>query len=266
METKKLVKKPFKDQEIEQISEKEDLSQYEFVRVYAVRKTFKGVVFKQSNILSCYFRNCRFIDCDFTGVLFKESNFIGSQFENCKFLYSFWDKTIVDEAILNTCLPSEDNLARDLVRSLRVNFAQIGNHEAVNKAAAIEVKLTGKHLYNAAYSKQSYYRNKYKGWDRAWMCLRHASWKALDLLWGNGESLLRVVGWGLTTIAFVALTMFFSYQDIDIWESLGAALSVFWGVRLVHDVPQWIAVFATVVRFLLFGLFMAILVKRLSRR
>lgn len=266
MKQKPLVKTSVKDQEIEHVADKEDFTQHEFVRVYAVKKVFKDVVFKQSNILSCYFRNCRFIDCDFTGVLFKESNFIGSQFENCKFHYTFWDKTIVDEAILNTCLPPEENLARDLVRALRVNFAQIGNYDAVNKAAAIEVKLTGKHLFNAAYSKQGYYRKKYKDWDRVQMCFRHASWKALDLLWGNGESLLRVAVWGFVVILVVAASIFFKYQDIDPWDSLGNAVSVFWGVKPSRDVPQGLVVFATVVRFLLFGLFMAILVKRLSRR
>lgn len=266
MKLKEHVKKQVKDQEVQEVADNEDLSQKEFSRVYAVKKTFNGVVFKQCNFLSCYFRNCRFISCDFTGALFKDSNLIGSQFENCRFHYSFWDKTIVEEDILDSCLMSEENLARDLVRSLRVNFAQIGNYTAVNKAAAIEVKLTGKRLYNAAYSKQGYYRQKYKGWSRAQMCAKHLSWKFFDLLWGNGESIWRVLGWGIAAVVIAAIVMFFSGLGLSVLDSLVTAVFAFWGVRSTHDAPQFVAVALTIVRFFLFGLFMAILVKRLSRR
>ena len=149
--------------------------------------------FKQSEISDCYFRNCRFIRCDFTGANISRSNFRGAQYEECKFQYSTWEHTQLDEEFLYNCLPSEENLARDLVRSLRVNFGHIGNYAAVNRAASIEVALTGQHLYHAAYSKQSYYRSKYKGWDRVTHIIRHARWKALDLLWGNGESIFRIL-------------------------------------------------------------------------
>jgi hypothetical protein len=265
MELKIHKKKSIKDQAIESIGEKEEYPRHEFLRVYAIDTVFQGVIFKQSNFLSCYFRKCRFINCDFTGAIFKETNLLNSQFENCKFDYSFWDKTIVDEKILDSCLPSEENLARDLVRSLRVNFSQIGNYDAVNKAAAIEVKLTGKHLYNAAYSKQSYYRAKYKGRDRFQVGCKHAWWKALDLLWGNGESIFRVVVCGLLVIALVAVILIIKYQ-FSLCDSMWTATCVFWGVKPTHEVPQDLHLLSTVIRYFLFGLFMAILVKRLARR
>lgn len=126
----------------------EELSAKEFIRVFAVGVAFIDVNFKQCDFSECYFRNCRFIRCDFTGANIKESNLRGSQFEKCKFQYTTWEKTLLDEHFLDICLPSEENLARDLARSLRVNFSQIGNYEAVNKAASIEVNLTGQHLYN----------------------------------------------------------------------------------------------------------------------
>ena len=166
MELKEHVKTAVKDQEITTAVVDEDLTQKELIRLYAVKITFTRVAFKQCNITSCYFRNCHFIGCDFTGAVIKDTNLKGSQFENCKFHYSLWEKTFLEESFLDNCLPSEENLARDLVRSLRVNFAQIGNYEAVNKAASIEVKLNGRHLFNAAYSRQAYYRNKYKGLTR----------------------------------------------------------------------------------------------------
>src|SRR4030067_2719510 len=131
-----------------------DLSIREFSHVFAVGVAFFDVSFKQCDFSNCYFRNCRFIRCNFTGATIKESNFRGSQFEECDFRYTTWEKTILDEHFLDTCLPSEENLARDLVRSLRVNFAQVGNYEAVNKSAPIEIKLTGQHPHKAAYPRQ----------------------------------------------------------------------------------------------------------------
>jgi len=125
----------------------EDFSRHDFVRVFAVGRVFTKISFKQVNFSTCYFRNCRFIGCDFTGAFVKETNLRGSQFENCTFRYVAWEKSQLDDDFLDCCLPSEENLARDLVRSLRVNFSEIGNYEAVNRAASIEVDLTGKHTY-----------------------------------------------------------------------------------------------------------------------
>jgi hypothetical protein len=244
----------------------ESFERKELVRVYAVKITFTGVVFKQAALTNCYFRNCTFIRCDFTGTQFKDCYLKGSSFEQCLFHYTTWEKTQLDEEFLDKCLPSEENLARDLVRSLRVNFAQIGNHDAVNKAAAIEVKLTGQHLYNAAYSKQIYYRTfeKYNGWRRVSYVWEHTRWKVLDWLWGNGESLLRVLISGVLLIMFAAMLLARVTPNLNYVDALSISFLSFWGIT--QPLPHLFVVVLTVARFVFFGLFMAILVKRLSRR
>ena len=244
----------------------QDLTQQLLRRVFAVEKTFIGVSFKQSEISECYFRNCRFIRCDFTGASIRRSNFRGSQYEECKFQYSTWEHTQLDEEFLDNCLPSEENIARDLVRSLRVNFGHIGNYAAVNKAASIEVMLTGQHLFHAAYSKQSYYRSKYKGWDRVFHAARHVRWKALDLLWGNGESIVRILLTGVSTVILWAIFLAWSNPQFPWPQSLVAVSYAFWGVSGSTLLPSLQLTLLTIVRFVLFGLFMAILVKRLARR
>jgi hypothetical protein len=244
----------------------QSLTQQVLRRVFAVEKTFIGVNFKQSEISECYFRNCRFIRCDFTGTSIRRSNFRGSQYEECKFQYSTWEHTQLDEEFLDNCLPSEENLARDLVRSLRVNFGHIGNYAAVNKAASIEVALTGQHLFHAAYSKQSYYRSKYKGWVRAIHAARHVRWKALDLLWGNGESIVRILLTGTSTVVLWAIFLAWSNPQFSWPQSLVAVAYAFWGVSGSPPLPSHQLMLLTIVRFVLFGLFMAILVKRLARR
>lgn len=244
----------------------QSFEQMELVRVYAVKVTFTGVSFKQAALTNCYFRNCTFIRCDFTGTQIKDCYFKGSSFAQCPFRYTTWEKTQLDEDFLDKCLPSEENLARDLVRSLRVNFAQIGNQDAVNKAAAIEVKLTGLHLYNAAYSKQSYYRTfeKYNGWNRLWFILKHFRWKVLDWLWGNGESLSRVLFNGTFLIMLSAAFLAKSSSTLNYPDALWLSFLNFWGIG--QPLSHLFAVILTVARFVFFGLFMAILVKRLSRR
>lgn len=243
-----------------------NLAQQVLRRVFAVGKTFIGVSFKQSEISDCYFRNCRFIQCDFTGASIRRSNFRGSQYEECKFQYSTWEYTQLDEEFLDNCLPSEENLARDLVRSLRVNFGHIGNYAAVNKAASTEVMLTGQHLFHAAYSKQSYYRSKYKGWNRALHAARHARWKVLDLLWGNGESIVRILLTGVATVILWAIFLTWTNPQFTWPQSLVSVVHAFWGVTGSPPLPSYQLTLLTAVRFVLFGLFMAILVKRLARR
>jgi uncharacterized protein YjbI with pentapeptide repeats len=243
----------------------ESFEQKELVRVFAVGVTFSQVSFKQALVSNCYFRNCRFIECDFTGAQFKESNLRGTSFSSCKFAYSAWEKTFLDDRFLDACLPPEENLARDLVRTLRVNFSQIGNYEAVNRAAALEVQLTGQHLYNAAYSNQSYYRHKYKGLERIQHGARHAWWKTLDLLWGNGENLLRVVATGAFAIAGGAFWLSYLVPTLSGAASLERAFFAFWGFG-APPVPEQVSVALAIARYVLLGLFMAILVKRLSRR
>ncbi len=238
----------------------------ELLRIYAVDRLFSDTSFKQALVSNCYFRNCTFIRCDFTGAHIKESYFRGSTFDACKFQYTTWEKTHLDEEFIDRCLPPEENLARDLIRSLRVNFSQIGNYEAVNRAAAIEVKLTGQYLYNAAYSKQAYYRTleKYQGINRLWNIGRHLKWKFLDLLWGNGESLVRVILSALVLNILLAVFLTVSSETIAFFSAFKQTFWAFWGIA--PQVPDGFLLILTVARLVFFGLFMAILVKRLSRR
>ncbi len=259
--------KPFiEDKEFVADVRNENFSQHNLKRLFALKKIFTDVSFKQSDISNCYFRNCQFIRCDFTGASISRSNFRGAKYEDCKFHYSIWEHTILDDEFLENCLPSEENLARDLVRSLRVNFGHVGNYPAVNKAASIEVALTGQHLFHAAYSKQSYYRAKYKGWNRATNAWRHAKWKMLDLLWGNGESLYRIVICGLFVIAICAALIIWRDPQFSWPSSLGVIASAFWGISTTPPVPNAYLGVLTITRYVLFGLFMAILIKRLARR
>ena len=260
------VKDRLVDKEFYEATCNADLSKKQLERIYAVDKTFVNVSFSKSVLTSCYFRNCSFIECDFSGATMVKCNFKGASFEGCIFKYTSWERTLIDDGLLDSCLPSEENLARDLVRSLRVNFAEVGNYQAVNHAASIEVALTGQHLKNAACSRQSYYRKKYRGWNRVRQVYAYLKWLALDLLWGNGESLFRVVASGVMVVTLVAVWRFISKPEMGLAQAFLVSLAHFFGVEHETAVSPVPSILLAAVRFVLFGLFMAILIKRLSRR
>jgi len=260
-------KEKIEDKEFSEDVTGEDYSRKDISRVFAVGKRFKDVDFSQSNLSSCYFRNCRFIKCDFTGAAFKDCYLKGASFPESSLKYTTFSSSQLDDAILDNSLPSEENLARDFVRALRVNFSQVGNYEAVNKAASIEVKLTGIHLHKAAYSREAYYRGKekYTGIGRAKAVFDHAQWKFLDLLWGNGESLFKIF---MSSLAFVILMSFIMFMSSSNTFS-DATISVFynfWGVKSDLNIAKPYLVFLTVIRLLFFSLFVSVLVKRLAKR
>lgn len=260
-------KEKIEDKEFSEDVTGEEYSRKDISRIFAVGKTFTCVNFSQSNVSSCYFRNCRFIRCDFTGTVFKDCYLKGTSFPESSLKYTTFNSSQLDDAILDNSLPPEENLARDFVRSLRVNFSQVGNYEAVNKAASVEVKLTGIHLYKAAYSREAYYRGKekYTGIGQFKAVCDHAKWKFLDLLWGNGESLFKIFMSSLAFLILMSFIIFLSsantFSDITI-----SVFYNFWGVESDLNIARPCIVILTAVRLLFFSLFVSVLVKRLAKR
>ena len=260
-------KEKIEDKEFSQDVSGEEYTRKDISRVFAVGKVFTGVNFSQSNLSSCYFRNCRFIRCNFTGTAFKDCYLKGTSFPESSLKYTTFSSSQLDDAILDNSLPAEENLARDFVRALRVNFTQVGNYEAVNKAALIEVNLTGTHLYKAAYSREAYYRGKekYTGIDRVKAVFSHAQWKFLDLLWGNGESLFKIF---MSSVAFVILMSFIIFMSSSdtFSDTISAVFYSFWGVKSDLDIARPYLMLLTVIRLLFFSLFVSVLVNRLAKR
>lgn len=242
----------------------------EFKRGGAKERTFVKVNFTGTFFEKAYFNHCEFDSCNFTGCRFDSVNFEGSNFSGCKFEYTVFDKTNIDEHVLESEFPREENLRMRFARSMRVNYAQMGNVDGVNKAISIELAATRLYLWNAWVSKASYYRRKYKDWARAKKAIEWLRFKVMDLVWGNGESLPRLMTSFAVAILIVALIDFFRSPSLDL-ESLlhafGRAPAVAFGINAKgHHLEHLELVCITVVRLTLFGLFMAIIVRRFSRR
>jgi hypothetical protein len=246
-----------------------DYSNRLLVRVSAKGRTFDNVNFSYTTFDSCYLRNCVFLSCSFIGCRFVGVNFRGSTFSKCKFEYSTFERTLVVNDILERESPRPENLKAEFARTLRLNYQQLGDAESANKAIRIELEATQAHLWNAWRSPATYYREKYRGWMRAEYFVRWLSFKALDLLWGNGESpwkLLRSV-----VVLFIVMAIFGGIRTDP--SQIGAyrnafseAPTIFLGISSGSALPRWYATVIAATRLVTFGAFVSILTKRLNRR
>jgi len=233
-------------------------------RVFAVGRCFNQVSFKQSVIKECYFRKCEFIDCDFTGAHVSGSNFQGAKFDGCDFSYATFEKSEIGLDILTHNLPPHENLKQDLARSLRTNYGSVGNCDGVNAAILVELTATLDHYRKAAFSAESHYRRKHKGLERVVYAGKFAAFWMLEKFWGNGERPWRLI--------WVALGVWLLGTAYGVWglglpvsiaSSASASAFVLGGGK---ELGLAAVLALSLARYLILGMFLASLVKRLARR
>ena len=258
-----------KDKAIRANIENEKMSNLFLVRLVAKRKTFKCIDFKYTIFDGCYFRDCIFDSCDFTGCRFLSSNLNGAKFIGCKFDYATFERTMVDDRILDSSCPGPENLRMRFARALRMNYQQMGDALAANKAVHIELEAEETHLHKAWKSKESYYRKKYQGLTRLKMFAQWFEFKVLDLVWGNGESVYKLVRFVFVLLILIAVA------DIDIFgdsmprsalEAAQRASQIFLGILMPKEWNANLLTAIVFMRLVTFGFFMSIIIKRFNRR
>ena len=242
-----------------------------FVRLNAKKVRLTKVSFQHCIFDGCYFNGCVFDSCDFTGCRFVGSNLHQSAFSGCKFDYATFERSQVDDEILMSEAPREENLRMRFARSLRTNYQQIGDAKAVNKAISVELEATSVYLYKSWCSKESYYKAKYPGLIKSGIqFVKWVKFWILDFLWGNGESivkLLRTIALGLVAVGIYDTAKNGNALNIgDYWRSFENAPAVFLGVSS----PEYFSILAlsTIAgaRLVTIALLIALLVKRFSWR
>lgn len=242
-----------------------------FIRLNAKKIKFKNVSFLHCIFDSCYLNNCVFDSCNFTGCKFLGSNFHQSAFAGCKFEFATFERSQLEDDILVSEAPMAENLRMRFARSLRMNYQQIGDAKAVNKAISLELEATSIYLYKSWRSGETYYKEKYPGlinsivqfmkWSEFWI---------LDFIWGNGESILKLMRSILLSVIMIAaydtnaqgnpLTIGFY------WSSFQNAPAVFLGVLSPHNYSVAALSLIAGTKFVSIALLTALLVKRFSRR
>lgn len=241
-----------------------------FERLVSLKVKFKNVDFRYCIFDAAYLRNCSFEECDFTGCRFINSNLAGCSFNGCKFDYASFDKTHIDNDILDVGCPGPENLKLKFARSLRLNYQQIGDAKSANKAISIELQATEDHLHKACKSKESYYRKKYKGLDRVKTYGEWLEFKLLDLIWGNGESSWKLCRTIIVVLLFITgiHTIFFGNPSLvnSYVDALLNSPQVFLGILKPSEYPKFYLTVIFLIRLIMFGFFMSIIIKRFNRR
>jgi hypothetical protein len=252
------------------VADSKELAFKIYVRLNAKKISFKNVSFQHCVFDSCYLNNCVFDSCDFTGSRFIACNLHQSSFTGCKFEYVTFERCQIDDDILKSEAPSQENLKMRFARSLRMNFQQVGDARAVNRAIRLELEATSVYLKKSWSSSETYFARKYPGWKRLPQFLKWIEFKALDIVWGNGEStlkLLRAIVATHVAIAIYSTVVFSDPWDIRSYLSnFALAPGVFFGISNVYDYPVWVSGLVSACRLLSFAFLTAILVKRFGRR
>ncbi|MYN39247.1 hypothetical protein GTP55_07680 [Duganella sp. FT109W] len=242
-----------------------------YVRLNAMKQTrFQNVSFRHSIFESAYFNRCFFNSCDFTGCRFVSCNFHQSAFSGCVFDYATFERCQIDDDILDNEAPSQDNLKLRFARTLRMNFQQIGDAKAVNKAILLELDATANYLRKSWLSSESYYREKYAGWKKLRQFIRWAEFRMLDAIWGNGESTLKLLR--TLMVVHVLIAIYDTAQFRDPWslraylDSLVSSPGIFFGITTPGYFPVWVCSAIAALRLIGFAFLTAILVKRFGRR
>ena len=251
---------------------------YLFVRAVAKDMIFENVDFSKAYFENSYLRDCRFYRCNFEGAKFTGCNLTGSYFEDCNFDYVTFEKTFVDDEIFE-CAPKKDNLRYQFARSLKLNYASIGDYIKSSKAVTIELEATKKHLKDSWLSGEEWYQLKYGGIKRRFEQFR--KWVAvslLDFLWGNGESLWRLIRFNLIIFSILTLFHIFSKSVTDVYKILDIFIikipSNYFGIVVKGTdnnsyfdyYPAWLNLTLVITRLICFGLLMSIIIKKYNRR
>lgn len=242
-----------------------------FNRLNAIEITFKNISFLHCIFDNCYLKNCVFDTCSFTGCRFLGSNFHQSAFRGCTFKFATFERTQIDDDILMSEAPREENFRLRFARSLRMNYQQIGDAKAVNKAISLELEATSIYLYKSWRSGETYYKEKYPGLlNGIIQFLRWSEFWILDFIWGNGESILKLLRSILLSIFIIAAyDTNTNGSPLNIgfyWSSLQIAPAVFLGILSPHNFTVGVLSIITSVKFVSIALLTALLVKRFSRR
>ena len=233
-----------------------------FINLSSKDKVYDNVDFSFSIFDNAYFRDCEFRNCNFTGTIIKNSNFKGAKFKNCNFDYSFFEKTQISINILYENSPQKENIKSSFARNLRTNFQQLGDSRNVNRAILIELEATREHLKKICYDHSSHYRDKYKSWRRVKGFQDYYTFIFFDFIWGNGESLWKLLRSLLLLIVLINFVDFYYNTETEVTRGFNLLL----GTTQLKLIPEtWNSIFL-LIRLLMMSLLTALIIKRISRR
>lgn len=187
--------------------------------------------FAHSTFVNCYFRGAILDGCDFTGCRFIDCTFPAScVIQRCDFQYTRWTKTDIRRSTLLDNLPSQANLAQDLLIRLRLNATSIGEYDDARSYLYEAEKRSREHFWEIILCRKDYYNRKYAlSQERLLAPVRYLRSQFNHLLWGYGERPLV-----LTTNMLIFAAVLGSWRaygtSIGGWEAFKLSLASFAGL------------------------------------
>lgn len=230
---------------------------------------FRNCTFSSSLIRSCYFHKATFKSCDFTGASFVDSNFRRAKLISCDLKYAVLRGTQIEASQIVGNLPHWENAQRDLLRSARKNAEAMGDVEDVRQLLRAEMIASEEHWRSAYRGVTNYYREHYPGlggrvgsFFRLWG-VRVSRW-----FWGHGESPVRLLASFFLWVLGWAIYVDFKVQGLTLMDATVAVLSVILlGSHSATDhVTTLVSLVLAASRFIFFGLFVTLVVRRFARR
>lgn len=249
---------------------------YLFTRAVATDFIFVNIDFSKTIFDNCYLRDCRFERCNFEGAKFNNCNLQGSYFDDCKFDYVIFEKTFVDDEIFE-CAPRESNLKYKFARALKLNYASIGDYMRASKAVNYELDATKKHLLDSWLLNSTWHYLKYKGIGKRWKQFRKWFEVAfLDFIWGNGESLWRLIRFNLIIFFILTLYHYFEKPETTIFDFLEIflikvpanyfSLKISLNSEFFSYYSTGLTLILNISRLVFFALLMSVITKKYNRR
>lgn len=167
-----------------------ELDHFRFTNFSGAECHFKHCSFRYCIFEDSYFRKATFSDCNFTGARFIRSNLRKVKFtENCTLNYAFFTQTWVDPDQLVPSLPTWINVREQLCRTLRANFAELGDDDTALRFLELELAAAGKHKKATVtrdgqyYTKSEFDSNVPLRMDFRWKWWAH---RLGEFTWGHG--------------------------------------------------------------------------------
>jgi pentapeptide repeat protein/ion channel len=243
--------------------------------------TFKDCILTHNRFQGCYFRKTKFEETKLDGCVFNDCSFDDAVFTSCSLSNAeFINCAITYNQIAAALSELPHNVRWKLARNLRLNSEMRGQVADARKFLIVELESSETHNFRKAfYWRDPFYGKKYRARDRVIGAWEWGASKVSRYLWGYGELPFRVVVIAAIVAAIFAAaysrmgtTSFVNLsQPLPWYEFFMMSVAFLTGNDYGNVLPQTgaardISIVERVLGVLFFGVFVATVYRRISRR
>ncbi len=246
--------------------------------------TFANVSFLRTTVETSNFVNCVFINCYFRQAELLQSTFVGCKFvdctfpkvtvASCDFRYAVFKECYIPYAEFEHSMPREANLRLDVAEQCGLAAEHGGDMADARRFRLAAIDARKAHLQSAVKGANEWYREHYDTLARLAAAVQLFWYGVNRAIWLHGESVRRLVLAALVAVLliFPVLSYIVLRGDVSLsvalWWSVGNFLSIDL-IELSQPLPSSamaLAAIEAVAGVVFFGLFVTVVLKRLTQR